>query len=242
MRPSPAEQPFVYVNGVLPAHLSAWAADAGIKLKAGNEQAIYSLNYNLDKLQLDWLGEDNFSPVSVQTPVKNRVSSSNLLIKALGKKTNVVADLTAGLGVDALTIAATGRTVFCIERCPPVALLLFDGISRCEDVVSKFMNLYFYDSNSWLGEYSGKLDAIYIDTMFSNKKKTAKSSKQMQILRKLAGTDQDAESLLTNALNQNVTRVIVKKSANAALPAIKPIAQYKGKSIRFDVFKPEMKA
>lgn len=173
---------------------------------------------------------------------QERLSSSNLLIKALGKKTNIVADISAGLGVDALTIASTGRKVYCIERCPPIAMLLYDGVNRCEPTLADLINVYFKDSKSWLEEESPKLDAIYVDTMFSDKKKTAKSSRQMQILRRLAGDDEDARLLLDCAMIQNVSRVIVKKSANAAAPPnISTIAQYTGKSIRFDVLRPVVK-
>ena len=242
MKPSPAVQPFVYVQGILPTHLSVWAQDAGIELRPYTNQAIYCLHYNDNRLQLHWFGDENFSPISVQSPIKKRFSSGNLLIKALGKKTNVVADLSAGMGVDAFTIASTGRKVDCIERCPPVAMLLYDGISRCRPELSDLMRLFFCDSHSWLCRFPGELDAIYIDTMFSHKKRSVKSSKQMQILRELAGEDRDAHTLINCALSQNVTRVIVKKSANAEAPETATIAQYRGKSIRFDVFGPQMKA
>ena len=242
MNSSQDKQSFVYVKGRLPAHLSNWAADVGIEFRAHNEQAIYCLKYIVNKLELYWYGQQRFLPISVQAPGQKRMSSSNLLIKALGKKANIVADLSAGLGVDALTIASTGRKVYCIERCPPIAMLLYDGVSRCEPILADSINVYFRDSKSWLDEGSNKLDAIYIDTMFSDKKKSAKSSRQMQILRKLAGDDQDSELLLNCALKQNVSRVIVKKSANAAPPFEKTIAQYRGKSIRFDVLRPNVKA
>ena len=229
-----------YIRGDLPAHLTTWAADAGIILKAPLQQTIYCLNFNKDKLELHWFGEQNFLPISVQTTVQKRLASSNLLIRAVGKKTRVVADLSAGLGVDALTIASTGRKVYCVERCPPIAMLLFDGICRCAPELAELINLDFGDSHYWLSQCPYPLDAIYIDTMFSDKKKTAKSSKQMQILRTLAGEDPDAKLLVDRALNHNVSRVIVKKSANAGNPDIKTIAQYTGKSIRFDVFNPSV--
>ena len=222
----------------MPAHLTNWAVDAGIELKAYSNKAMYCLNYNINKLELQWFGQQNFSPISVNTPGQSRLSSSNLLIKALGKKTRVVADLSAGLGVDSLTIASTGRQVYCVERCAPIAMLLYDGISRCPPNLSDLVNLYFGDSHCWLNQCSDKLDAIYIDTMFSDKKKSAKSSKPMQILRELAGHDQDAQSLVQRSLNHNVSRVIVKKSTNAVSPPVETIAQYCGKSIRFDVLKP----
>ena len=225
----------------MPAHLSGWAENARIELRTYNENSVYCLKYNLKKLELCWHGEQNFSPISVQTPRHTRMSSTNLLIRALGKKSAIIADLSAGLGVDALTIASTGRKVYCIERCPAIAMLLYDGVSRCEPILADLINVNFNDSKYWLEKSSNKLDAIYIDTMFSDKKKSAKSSKQMQILRTLAGDDLDADALINCALNQNVSLVIVKKSVNAAPPTVKTIAQYKGKTIRFDVFKPDLK-
>lgn len=239
MKPLPVEQPFVYISGGLPVHLSDWAAEAGIRLRSPDGKAVYSLSFDNNRLQLNWLGQQNFSPVSVQPPHQNRISSGNLLIKALGKRARVVADLSAGMGVDAFTIASTGRKVYCIERCPPVAMLLFDGISRCPPGLADLICMHYCDSRLWLTQQSGNLDVIYIDTMFREKKKSVKSSKQMQILRELAGEDLDAQSLIDCALSQAVSRVIVKKSANAAQPATPAIVQYRGKTIRFDVFKPQ---
>ncbi len=222
----------------MPAQLSNWAKDAGIEMRVPAAQATYFLYYSVNKLKLRWLGDKKFLPISAQTPGQKRVSSSNLLIKALGKRNRIIADLSAGLGVDALTIASTGRRVYCIERCPAVAMLLFDGISRCDPTLADLVELHFENSKFWLEQNSIKLDAIYIDTMFIGKKKSAKPSKQMQILRQLAGDDRDAELLINCALKQNVSRVIVKKYANAAACLERPVAQYRGKTIRFDVFKP----
>lgn len=242
MRATKYEHPSVYVKGTLPEHLHTWAADVGIEFRPHHELALYCLRYTKDRLELHWNGQQNFLPTSAGLPGRKRVSCRNLLIKALGKKSGVVADLTAGLGVDALTIASTGRKVYCIERCPPVAMLLFDGVSRCRPALADLLEVYFDDSKSWLESNSAGLDAIYIDTMFRDKKKSVKPSRQMQVLRMLAGDDPDAQELLKIALTQKVSRVIEKSSARTVPPAFNKIASYTGKSVRFNVFRPNWAA
>ena len=72
--------------------------------------------------------------------------------------------------------------------------------------------------------------------MFADKKTTAKSPKAMQILRKLVGDDEDANKLVDQALDQDVKRVVVKNSDGVSSTAKQTIAQYAGKTVRYDVF------
>ena len=127
----------VNVKGTLPNHLMDWADHWQIHLTDSTSNSDYELRYYQQKLMLYWLGEERFSPLSVEMPNSYRLAPSNLLFKAIGKKTQTIVDLTAGMGVDTLTMATRCSRVYCVERCAPIALLLFDGISRCTTAIAE---------------------------------------------------------------------------------------------------------
>ncbi len=225
-----------YVKTPLPEFLTNWAQQANIKLLPSDKGADYELIYEHRQLQLNWLGEQNFSPLMAQMPKLRRVEASNLLFKAIGKKTRHVTDLTAGLGVDAFTLAAHGKVVDCVERCAPIALLLFDAISRNSGSITDNIHLNFADSRQWLQKVKVPLETIYIDTMFMAKKKTAKSNKSMQIIRAIAGDDMDAGLLVNRALASGAKRVVIKHPDNGSMLGPEPSFQYQGKTVRFDIY------
>ena len=226
----------VYVKYPLPDFLIDWANQQNIHLLVSQSQAKYELAYENDKLQLHWLGQENFSPLSVDNPKTARLDKSNLLLKAIGKKTRHVTDLTAGLGVDAMTLALSGKKVGCLERSASIALLLYDGLRRFLYSNNIDVDLNFADSSDWLTKNESQLDAIYIDTMFVNKKKVAKSAKSMQILRNIAGDDSDADSLMQKAFRAKAKRIVIKHHDQSPVFGAKPNLQYLGKTVRFDVY------
>ncbi len=213
-----------------------WAEQQNIHLLAPQSQAKYELAYENDKLQLHWLGQEKFLPLSVNAPKTTRLAKSNLLLQAIGKKSKHVTDLTAGFGIDAMTLAASGKKVSCLERSAPIALLLFDGLQRFSYLSDNNIHLSFVDSSDWLTQCEVKLDTIYIDTMFVSKAKTAKSSKSMQVLRSVAGNDTDAEYLVQKALKSTAKRIVIKHHDRGPIFGVKPDLQYFGKTVRFDVY------
>lgn len=107
---------------------------------------------------------------------------SELLVKAAklkGPKTAPMAvDATAGMGEDALLLAAAGYTVQLYERDPIIAALLSDTLRRASvlpelnSIVGR-MHLIEGDSITALSNLSSGPDIILLDPMFPERQKSA---------------------------------------------------------------------
>jgi 16S rRNA (guanine1516-N2)-methyltransferase len=176
-----------------------------------------------------------------------------LIAKAIGiksvKKNDpalTVLDLTAGLGEDSFILANLGCYVTMIERHPIVACLLRDGLSRLKINFSEqnqklpfYLELIEAEASLYLSqlETENYPSVIYLDPMFPHRDKSALVKKEMQILQKLVGPDNDADRLLDLALHYAKKRVVVKRPRLAPFLMNKsPQLQIIGKSCRFDVY------
>ncbi|WP_027467744.1 class I SAM-dependent methyltransferase [Deefgea rivuli] len=175
--------------------------------------------------------------------------------KAVGIKGEYVPrilDATAGLGGDAFVLASLGCTMTLIERTPIAYLLLSDGLQRAQhdthtaEIVAR-MTLHFGDGREWLTERaagSGPLaqqefDVVYLDPMFPEPGKRAKSKKSMAAFQTLIGGDEDADALLAPARLIAKKRIIVKRPRHAPLMArARPDFVFDGESTRFDGYLP----
>lgn len=176
---------------------------------------------------------------------------SQSIAKAVGIKEGLrprVADLTAGMGGDALALAGLGCQVTLVERHPVVAALLADGLRRAgeaavieadlAELVGR-VSLVCRDSRAWLEDCGPdeRPDVIYLDPMFPERRKSAQVNKSMQIFHQLVGADSDADALLPLALDTARHRVVVKRPSHAPwLGGVKPGLCIEGKSVRFDVY------
>jgi 16S rRNA (guanine1516-N2)-methyltransferase len=80
-------------------------------------------------------------------------------------------------------------------------------------------------------------DAVYIDPMFPPKRKTsALPPRSIRLVRVVVGDDEDAADLLQVALATAAKRVVVKRPNHAPPLLDNPVASYKGKLARFDVY------
>lgn len=170
------------------------------------------------------------------------------LVRAIGRKgrdeTWQVFDATAGLGRDAFLMAWAGCRVTLAERSPVVAALLEDGLARAMNdaevgsVVRERLHLVRGDAREILSVLpeAQRPDAVYIDPMFPHRAKTALSKKEMRLCRLVAGDDPDAAELLEVARRVARHRVAVKRWLHAPPLAGAPGVQYKGQSIRYDVY------
>ncbi len=169
-----------------------------------------------------------------------------LLAVAMGlhrQKNKTICDLTAGWGQDAFVMACLGAKVIMIERSPVVAALLQDAWQRACQVESiqklswQFLNM---DSFEYLQELEIKNypQVIYLDPMFPERKKSALVKKEMQILQKIIGEENDSAKLLNSALRKAKERVVVKRPrlAEPLLPEIKRDLILFGKNTRFDIY------
>lgn len=164
------------------------------------------------------------------------------LIKAVGKQVVTIVDATAGLGQDSLLLAAYGYDVTACERAPMIAALLEDGLARIksdpatESNVRDHLRFRSGDAIQLLTEMDPRPDAIYLDPMYPEKKKSALPKKEMQILRKVVGADADAGKLFDAAMGCALKRVIVKRPHFAPPLKHAPSMSYEGKLVRFDVY------
>lgn len=164
------------------------------------------------------------------------------LIKAAGRQVTTIVDATAGLGQDSMLLAAYGYQVTAFERSPLIAALLEAGITRIqadptiENNIRNNIRFVSGDAIRLLPGLDSRPDAIYLDPMYPEKKKTALPKKELQVLRKIVGPDNDAEELLKVALACALNRVIVKRPHYAPPLKESPSMSYQGKLVRFDVY------
>lgn len=181
----------------------------------------------------------------------NRASKSNEVIaKAIGCKPHYrpnVLDTTAGMGRDSLIMAMLGCRVSMQERSKAIYLLLQNALellknnSEIDPRLSDRLSLTFADSTKLRTKSDINIDVIYLDPMFPEKKKSALVKKEMRMFKRLVGEDQDANILLSSAMNKRVKRVVVKRPK--AAPSIgnnKPDFEIKSKKFRFDIYLPNI--
>ena len=171
------------------------------------------------------------------------------IARAIGLKPGTappaIIDATAGLAKDAFVLACLGCQVTMLERSPIVATLVADAIERAKDDADfqnlreqgfKLIQTNARDYLQQLDEAS-RPDVIYLDPMYPEKKKSALVKKNMQILQKLLGQDDDTDELLSAALNCARKRVVVKRPKGAiVITGPKPTMAIESKKTRYDVY------
>lgn len=154
-----------------------------------------------------------------------------------------ILDATAGLGRDAFVLATLGCQMTLLERNPAVHSLLYDGLARASEsddlllreIIGR-MELLPADALQYLLKPQCA-DVVYLDPMFPERQKSAEVKKEMKAFHALVGADEDADQLLTPALQAARYRVVVKRPRKAPFLADeKPSFSLDGKSSRFDVY------
>lgn len=173
--------------------------------------------------------------------------SGELLVQAARMKGTphpTALDATAGLGEDALLLAAAGFTVELFESDPVIAALLADALARAAGfpdlapIVGR-MHLHEADSIEALRSGTPKVDVVYLDPMFPERQKNAATKKKFQLLHRLERPCADEEVLLAAALAAHPTKVVIKRPAKGApLAGRAPAYSRTGKAVRFDVVLP----
>lgn len=182
---------------------------------------------------------------------KLKSKSTELISKAVGsgKKSNHILDLTAGLGVDAISLVQLGYSVVAIERNPLVYLALQSAYDNWTSELKSQLTFVFSDVLSVIQSLRQGLyvfadqnlyNVAYYDPMFPQKKKSALPKQEMVLLQKLTNEDPDANDTvfkLTNAKSSEkfFKRFVVKRPLNAET-IVKPSSQLKGKLIRYDIY------
>ncbi|PKN78511.1 MAG: hypothetical protein CVU47_12150 [Chloroflexi bacterium HGW-Chloroflexi-9] len=155
-----------------------------------------------------------------------------------------VLDATAGLGRDSVIAALLGCTVIACERSPVVAWLLRDGLERAAAepalaVAVARITLHAADAREVMAGLSeaDRPDVVIVDPMFPERRKAALVKKEMQLLHRLLGADEEPEALLAAALRCTSRRVVVKRPGDAPpLEGPRPDLVIPGKTARYDIY------
>ncbi len=170
------------------------------------------------------------------------------IAKAIGLKKfdrPTVIDASAGLARDAYVLATLGCQLTLVEQSPVLFCMLRDGIERAllvadqDKAINNFTNLVYANTRLYLEHMDpdSKPDVIYFDPMYPERKKSALVKKDMQILHKLIGTNDDENELLEVALQFAKHRVVVKRPIHAEpLSGRKPTMAITSKKTRYDVY------
>lgn len=206
------------------------------------------LEYSAQGLRLLDPRSPRARPLSVELfPARVRrqglpLSKRGPLARAVGKRTCTVLDATAGWGADAGLLAAMGYRVTMVERCPPLAALLSDAVSRALGMEGGSRDqltvpeLVQADAVGYLRRVAVGPDCVYMDPMFPPKRNRAALAKRpVRLLRELVGDDEDAAQLLAAARGA-ARRVVVKRPDHAPPLAPDPASSFAGKLVRYDVY------
>jgi 16S rRNA (guanine1516-N2)-methyltransferase len=158
-----------------------------------------------------------------------------------------ILDTTAGLAGDAFVLATLGCPVTLIERSAIIFSLLANALERAslnekfQTILNQGFQLINSDANDYiidqLAASAEAPDVIYIDPMYPDRKKTALVKKDMQILQRLHGEDDNSSELLDNALKFARKRVVVKRPIHAETINQKvPNTCIKSKKTRYDIY------
>ena len=246
-----------YTSDELKEKAEIFAKNAGYPLTLTNEvTSPINLNYTNDFLELC----DNEKNLSIHIDFisgdlahrqKYGGGRGQSIAKAIGLKQGTpppsVLDATAGLAKDAYVLACLGCSMTLVERSPIIVELIKDAIHRAEEderfkiILEKGFEVINQSSIDYLTELKNKdviyPDVIYLDPMYPDKKKSAAVKKNMQILQKLLGKDEDTQELLNAALNVAKKRVVVKRPKGAEnLTELKPTYTVESKKTRYDVY------
>ena len=152
-----------------------------------------------------------------------------------------IVDATAGLGEDALLLAAAGHTVQLFEQNPIIAAMLRDALERAAqdsalaDTVRR-MTLTEGDSVVGLGLLDVQPDVVVLDPMFPERKKSGLIGKKLQLLQVLEQPCANEEALLQSAIDACPAKIIIKRPLKGPyLAGRKPSYSLTGKAIRYDV-------
>ena len=182
------------------------------------------------------------------TKLKKRLTHANLThempVKACRIKNKQmpvsVLDATAGMGEDALLLAAFGFNVTLYERDETIYKLLSDTIERAKEdadllkAVSR-MTLFYEDSIKAMRELKEKPDVVYLDPMFPLRTKSGLVKKKFQLIHELEKPCEDEKELLEAALSAALVRVVIKRPLKGEyLAGVKPDYSIEGSTVRYD--------
>ncbi len=151
-------------------------------------------------------------------------------------------DATAGMGEDAMLLAAAGFGVTLYEYNPVIAALLADALRRAgkDPLIAEAagrMHLIEGDSLKALARAYETADVILLDPMFPERQKSGMIKKKFQLLQRLEMPCADENEMMALAIKAHPRKIVVKRPAKGPfLGGIKPGYAIPGKAIRYDVY------
>ena len=151
-------------------------------------------------------------------------------------------DATAGMGEDALLLAAQGYEVTLYEQNPVIAILLKDALRRAKknmilkDIAGR-MKLVEGNSVEGMSKLLDPVDVIYLDPMFPARQKSSLINKKLQLIQKLEPPCSAETDLFDAAIAAGPFKIIVKRPLKSEyLAGRKPSYTLNGKAIRYDCY------
>ena len=237
------------------AHAEKLAAQLGLPLVEPGAQCLLLLRCTAEGLELLKPDDPQLrGPLRVDFTAgtmdyRRKQQGKELLLRAVGCKVGralTVLDATGGWGRDSFLLAAAGCTVQVVEKEPVLAALLADGLERARQhpataAIAARIRLLSGDARAVLREMQAqgqRLDAVYLDPMFPERRKSALVKKEAQLLQLLAQPSSTAaEKELLDAARAVSHRVAVKRPAKAPWLAEQPSScSLTGTAVRFDVY------
>lgn len=171
-----------------------------------------------------------------------RLSHEMLVRIAKTKSERPVAfDAAAGMGEDALLLAAAGYRVYLFEQDAVIAALLRDTMRRATDhpelkeIVGR-MKLTEGNSIELMQTIPEQPELVYLDPMFPARRKSGLINKKLQLIQKLEQPCAQEEELLEAAIALHPKKIVIKRPLHSdPLAEKKPSYTVKGKAIRYDV-------
>ncbi len=190
----------------------------------------------------------DLSPLVLDFSAPRRLTSKDDLVRALGHRAGVrrIVDATAGLGRDAVALAAFGFEVVAIERSPLMQALWRDALARCQPPRLSWVSS---DAIAALRAMEGEHapDAVYLDPMYPDVERKAMQQRELRLVRAAVSADSDPgaadvvadnASLFAAAVAAARYRVVVKRPRWAAPLGETPAHTWSGASTRFDLYLP----
>lgn len=218
-----------------------------LELEVVQEQSEDELMFQFDETGLSLVRNDlalRGDFLKILPRLKQSNLNAELLVRAAKVKESkgdlTAIDATAGLGEDALLLAAAGFTVDLFEYNPMIAALLRDTLRRAAEVpelqeIVARMHLKQGDSIIEMSKLKGQHSVILLDPMFPARQKSGAVKKKFQLLKYLEQPCFMEEELMEAAIQAQPFKIIVKRPAKAPhLAGRKPTNAIIGKGIRYD--------
>jgi len=178
----------------------------------------------------------NFDSSAIQRRLQTQDQHLLKAFKDKQKPINSILDVTAGWCRDSFILAQNGYDVCAVEQSNFIYFLTQYSLTHYLEQHSLHLKLLHDNALNYLSQLQTLPSAIYLDPMFPDNKHQAKNKKEIQLLQSVT-SNLDIEPLFQLALESAQQRVVVKRPLRSEfLNQLKPSFQFKGKTIRFDIY------